>query len=104
MQKKKKYFEKKKLKENQRQSLLGISNLVLEYIKKTKKQTGNQVTEFVQKTLQLKNNDKLTQKNIQRRVYDSINVMIGFGRIKKKERRRRKTKKSKRKKNTNRKN
>ena len=79
--KKKKRIDK--LKESQRQSLLAISHLVLEYIKKKKKQTGNQITEFVQNILQLKNNDKLTQKNIQRRVYDSINVMIGFGRIKK---------------------
>ena len=79
----KKKKQKDKLKESQRQSLLEISNLVLKFIKKKKKQTGNQVTEFIQNFLQLKNNDKLIQKNIQRRVYDSINVMIGFGRIKK---------------------
>ena len=71
-----------KLKENQKQSLTEIAKLVEDYIKKKKVTTGNQATEYTKKVLQLENCDELTQKNIQRRVYDAINVM-SFKRIKK---------------------
>ena len=73
----------KKNKDNQQQRLIGISKLVLEYIKEKKKTTGNQVFEYIYGLFNLKNDDELIQKNIQRRVYDSINIMGAIGRIKK---------------------
>ena len=61
--------------ENQRHSLIRISRLVYEYLKKKEKTTGNEVTEHIKNVLKPKKNDQSNQKNIQRRVYDAINVM-----------------------------
>ena len=72
-----------KIKDNQRHSLIGISRLVLDYIIKKKNTTGNQVTEYIKNILQPKKEDQSIQKNIQRRVYDAINVMSAIGKIKK---------------------
>lgn len=69
--------------ENQRHSLIGISRLVYEYLKKVENTTGNEVTEHIKNVLKPKKNDQSNQKNIQRRVYDAINVMCAVGLIKK---------------------
>ena len=76
--------EKRTDKNNQpKNSLIGISRLVLDYIKENKHKTGNQITEYVINSLQPENDNKTIQKNIQRRVYDSINVLNALGLIKK---------------------
>ena len=76
--------EKSKNKNNHsKNSLIEISKLVLDYIKTKEKKTGNQITEYILKVLQPDNSDKLIKKNIQRRVYDAINVMNSLGLIKK---------------------
>jgi hypothetical protein len=72
-----------KTKENQRHSLIKISEYVLNYIKQEKKTTGNKVTNEIKKILQPQKEDESTQKNIQRRVYDAINVMGAIGLIRK---------------------
>ena len=69
--------------ETQKHSLIGISKLVFEYLKNTINTTGNEVTEHIKNKLKSKKNDQLNQKNIQRRVYDAINVMCAIGLIKK---------------------
>ena len=69
--------------ENQRHSLISISKLVFEYLKQTENTTGNEVTEHIKNVLQPKKNDQSNQKNIQRRVYDAINVICAAGLIKK---------------------
>ena len=69
--------------ESQKHSLISISKLVFEYIKKVVYTTGNEVTEHIKNILHSKKNDRLNQKNIQRRVYDAINVMCAVGLIKK---------------------
>lgn len=66
-----------------RNSLIEISKLVLDYIKEKEQKTGNQITEFIINTLQPEKNEELFHKNIQRRIYDSINVMNSIGLIKK---------------------
>ena len=72
-----------KTKENQRHSLIQISQYVLNYIKQQKYTTGNDVTKEIKKRLQPQKEDESTQKNIQRRVYDAINVMGAIGLIRK---------------------
>ena len=69
--------------ETQKHSLIGISKLVFEYLKSNEYTTGNEVTEYIKNRLQSKKNDQLNQKNIQRRVYDAINVMCAVGLIQK---------------------
>ena len=69
--------------ENQRHSLISISKLVFEYLNQRVNTTGNEVTEHIKKLLKPKKNDQSNQKNIQRRVYDAINVMCAVGLIKK---------------------
>ena len=69
--------------ENQRHSLISISNLVYQYLTTIENTTGNEVTEHIKNKLQSKKNDQSNQKNIQRRVYDAINVMCAVGLIKK---------------------
>ena len=69
--------------ENKPYSLIEISRLVQEFIMKQKNTTGNQVTEYVKNYLHPKKSDEAIQKNIQRRVYDAINVMSAVGLIKK---------------------
>ena len=69
--------------ENQRHSLISISKLVFQYLKQIENTTGNDVTEHIKNELQPKKNDQSNQKNIQRRVYDAINVMCAIGLIKK---------------------
>ena len=69
--------------ENQRHSLIGISRLVYKYLKEVENTTGNEVTEHIKNVLKPKKNDQSNQKNIQRRVYDAINVMCAVGLIKK---------------------
>ena len=64
-------------------SLIDISKLILDYIKQSKNKTGNQITKYIINSLQPENEDKLIEKNIQRRVYDSINVMNSLGIIEK---------------------
>ena len=67
---------------NPKYSLIEISKLVLNYIKQEKHKTGNEITEYVLNYLKPGNDEKI-QKNIQRRVYDSINVMNAAGLIQK---------------------
>ena len=73
--------------ENQRHSLIRISKLVYQYLTTVQNTTGNAVTEQIKIALQSKKNDQSNQnnqkKNIQRRVYDAINVMCAVGLIKK---------------------
>ena len=69
--------------DTQKHSLICISKLVFEYLKNIIYTTGNEVTEHIKNILQSKKNDQLNQKNIQRRVYDAINVMCAIGLIKK---------------------
>ena len=69
--------------ENQRHSLISISKLVYDYLKRIENTTGNNVTEYIKNALQPKKNDQSNQKNIQRRVYDAINVMCAVGLIRK---------------------
>lgn len=70
---------------NKRHSLIEISKLVFEFLKmnEDKNTTGNKVTDYIRNYLQTKKNEQFNQKNIQRRVYDSINVMCAAGLIKK---------------------
>ena len=63
-------------------SLIEISKLVLDYIKKEKNKTGNEITEHILKAFKPEKNEKI-QKNIQRRVYDAINIMNAAGLIQK---------------------
>lgn len=63
-------------------SLFKICKLVFEFIKKAEVTTGNKVTDHIINVLKPKRNDDQL-KNIQRRVYDSINVMSAAGLIKK---------------------
>jgi hypothetical protein len=69
--------------DTQKHSLIYISKLVFEYIKNIIYTTGNEVTEHIKNILQSKKDEQLNQKNIQRRVYDAINVMSAIGLIKK---------------------
>jgi len=66
----------------QKHSLINISNLVYDFLKKTMHTTGNEVTTHIKNIIQ-SNNNQPNQKNIQRRVYDAINVMCAVGLIKK---------------------
>ena len=75
--------QEKLIPENQRHSLISISKLVYEYLRQVLNTTGNNVTEYIKNALQPKKNDQSNQKNIQRRVYDAINVMCAVGLIKK---------------------
>jgi hypothetical protein len=75
--------EKGNYKNPTKNSLIGISKLVLDYVKENEHKTGNQITEYVINALQPENDDKIIQKNIQRRVYDSINVLNALGLIQK---------------------
>lgn len=59
-------------------SLYKICRLVFEFLKKARDTTGSQVTDFVINALHSKRNDDQF-KNIQRRVYDSLNVMTAAG-------------------------
>ena len=63
-------------------SLSKICKLVFEFLKKTGVTTGTQVTEHILNVLNSQRKDDQF-KNIQRRVYDSINVMSAAGVIKK---------------------
>ena len=63
--------------------LIEISKLILDYIKQNNNKTGSQIIEYIINILQPEKKDKLLEKNIQRRVYDSINVMNSLGFIKK---------------------
>ena len=66
----------------QKHSLINIYNLVYDFLKKTVHTTGNDVTTHIKNIIQ-SNNNQPNQKNIQRRVYDAINVMCAVGLIKK---------------------
>ena len=63
-------------------SLSKICKLVFEFLKKTGVTTSTKVTEHILNILKLQRRDDQF-KNIQRRVYDSINVMSAAGVIKK---------------------
>ena len=69
--------------ETKKHSLIGISKLVFEYLKTIINTTGNEVTEHIKNVFKSKKNDQSNQKNIQRRVYDAINVMCAVGLIRK---------------------
>ena len=69
--------------ETKKHSLIGISKLVFEYLKTIVHTTGNEVTEHIKNVFKSKKNDQSNQKNIQRRVYDAINVMCAVGLIRK---------------------
>jgi len=75
--------EEDNTKENKKYSLIEISRLVKDFIQKKKNTTGNEVTEYVKNYLHPKKSNESIQKNIQRRVYDAINVMSAVGLIKK---------------------
>ena len=70
-------------KENIKQTLINISKLVLEYIKEKGKTTLIEIISHIMNVLNINDNDESMQKNIHRRVYDSINIMNALGRIKK---------------------
>lgn len=59
-------------------SLIAISKDVYEYLKENKNSKGSHVTDFILTQLKQKQAD-LSFKNIQRRVYDAINVMNAIG-------------------------
>jgi hypothetical protein len=59
-------------------SLISISKEVLHYIKETKSTRGTDVTNYILQKLNVSQTD-LSFKNIQRRVYDAINVMNAIG-------------------------
>jgi hypothetical protein len=66
--------------------LIEISKKVYQYLTYIKNTTGNGVTEHIKDELPSKKNDQSNKKNIQniqRRVYDAINVMCAVGLIKK---------------------
>ena len=69
--------------ETKKHSLIGISKLVFDYLKTIVHTTGNDVTEHIKNVFKSKKNDQSNQKNIQRRVYDAINVMCAIGLIRK---------------------
>ena len=69
--------------ETQKHSLINISTLVFEFIKTVGHTTGNEVTTHIKNVIYSKNKNQPNQKNIQRRVYDAINVMCAAGLIKK---------------------
>ena len=69
--------------ETQKHSLINISRLVFEFLKTVGHTTGNEVTNHIKNVIYSKNNNQPNQKNIQRRVYDAINVMCAAGLIKK---------------------
>ena len=69
--------------ETKKHSLIGISKLVFDYLKTIVHTTGNDVTEHIKNVFKSKKNDQSNQKNIQRRVYDAINVMCAVGLIRK---------------------
>ena len=72
----------KKEEKHPKYSLSEISKLVLDIIKKEKIKTINGITDCILKTLKPENDEKI-QKNIQRRVYDSINIMNAAGLLQK---------------------
>ena len=78
----KKCVKKEEKEKHQKYSLSEISKLVLDIIKKEKIKTINGITECILKTLKPENDEKI-QKNIQRRVYDSINIMNAAGLLQK---------------------
>lgn len=69
--------------ETQKHSLINISKLVFEFLKAVGHTTGNEVTLHIKNVIYSKNNSQPNQKNIQRRVYDAINVMCAAGLIRK---------------------
>ena len=72
-----------KSKENNPQSLTNISKYVLEFLQQKKITTYNNIIKYIKNIFQFKNEDKAL-KNIQRRVYESINIMSAIGYIRKK--------------------
>lgn len=74
-------------KEIQPQSLTNISKYVLEFVRQKRVTTYNNVIKHIKTILQSKNEDKIIEKNIQRRVYESINIMSAIGYINKKKQR-----------------
>ena len=67
----------------QKHSLINISKLVYDFLKSIVHTTGNEVTSHIKNIIQTKSNNQPNQKNIQRRVYDAINVICAAGLIKK---------------------
>ena len=67
----------------QKHSLINISSLVYQHLKTIIHTTGNEVTSHIKNIIQEKTENQPNQKNIQRRVYDAINVMCAVGLIKK---------------------
>jgi predicted CopG family antitoxin len=59
-------------------SLISISKEVYSYLKNMKESKGSEVTEYILEHLK-KSQNNLSFKNIQRRVYDAINVMNAVG-------------------------
>ena len=74
-------------KEIQPQSLTNISKYVLEFIRQKRVTTYNNVIKHIKTILQSKKEDKTIEKNIQRRVYESINIMSAIGYLNKKKQR-----------------
>ena len=60
-------------------SLISISHEVKKFIKAKKTTTSNEVTNHIVNLLNSTNNMSMSFKNIQRRVYDAINVMASIG-------------------------
>jgi hypothetical protein len=59
-------------------SLISISREVYKYLEETKYTKGNDVTQLILDKLNVSQDD-MSFKNIQRRVYDAINVMYAIG-------------------------
>lgn len=70
-----------KSKQYPRNGLISISNEVHKFIKNKKSAKGTDVTNYILEDLQKKGMKNLNFKNIQRRVYDAINVMCAVGLI-----------------------
>ena len=63
-------------------SLISISKEVFQYLQSNHKTRGNNVTQYILEQLNISHDD-MSFKNIQRRVYDAINVMHAIGLLQK---------------------
>jgi hypothetical protein len=70
-------FEEEEIKTNPN-SLINISREVYKYLESNNKTKGNNVTQYILEQLNISQDD-MSFKNIQRRVYDAINVMHAIG-------------------------
>lgn len=71
------------IKQYPRNSLIAISSKVFKFIESKKTTVGPDVTQYILDSLQKKSTTLLNYKNVQRRVYDAINVMCSINLISK---------------------